>query len=61
MKIKFQVVRDGHTIFEKAFPAAVDGRYGDVTALAIAEFQIAHPTILLTDDDVILKWSEVEE
>lgn len=59
MKVEFQVIRDGDTIFTKTFPAPIDRRYADITALALSEFQIAHPDVLLIDEDVILKWLEV--
>ena len=59
MKVQFQVIRDGDTIFEKRFLAPVDGRYGDISAMAVTEFQIAHPGVLLVDEDVILKWADV--
>lgn len=57
-KIQFQVCRDGAIIFKKPYLSPVDRRYADPTALAISEFQIAHPGVLLTDDNVTLKWAD---
>lgn len=57
MEVELQVIRDGETIFSEQFPAPTDRGYGDITALALGQFHIAHPDVLLTDDDVILKWA----
>ena len=57
MKMKFQVIRDGDTIFE----STADDKSGfpKLTKKALKKFGKEHPTISLLDEDVILKWSEV--
>ena len=61
MKIKFQVIRDGDTIFDKAFDKVTKIGLPGMTELALAEYEAWKPEVALLDEDVILKWSEADE
>ena len=61
MKLKFQVIRDGHPIFEKMFDKVAKIGLPGMTELALAEFEAWKPDISLYDEDMILKWSQSDE
>ena len=59
MKMKFQVIRDGGTVFEKTVEEIDQHEMPILTAQMLTRFQNEHAEISLLNQDVIMKWSEV--
>lgn len=60
MKMKLRVIRDGDPIFEWDWSGSSQPDFPELTRLALIAFKMKHHKILLTDEDVILKWSEAD-
>ena len=60
MKLQFQVLRDGSEIFQMDF-VSERWQLDEFSLVALTEFHKLHPDILLQDEDVIIKWSELQE
>ena len=61
MKMQFQVIRDGDVIYYMDFPIDERWQLDEFSLVALTEFHKLHPDILLQDEDVIIKWSELQE
>ena len=61
MKLQFQVLRDGSEIFQMDFVSDERWQLDEFSLVALTEFHKLHPDILLQDEDVIIKWSELQE
>lgn len=61
MKMQFQVIRDGDVIYHMDFPVDERWQLDEFSKIALGEFHKLHPDILLSDEDVIIKWSEIQE
>ena len=59
MKMKFQVIRDGATVFETSVEEINQHLLPVMTAEMLTRFQKEHAEISLLNQDVIMKWSEV--
>lgn len=61
MKLQFQVLRDGSEIFQMDFVSDERWQLDEFSLVALTEFHKLHPDILLQDEDVIIKWAELQE
>ena len=58
MKLKFQVLRHGETIFDMTVEESNLHELPNLTGAILHRFQKYHPQISLLDEYVILKWSK---
>ena len=59
MKMKFQVIRDGGTVFEITVEETNQRHIPNLTGEMLTRFQKERAEISLLNQDVIMKWSEV--
>ena len=61
MRVQFQVIRDGDTIYSMDFPTDERWQFAEFSKVALADFHVQFPGISLIDDDVIMNWAELPE
>jgi hypothetical protein len=60
-QIEFQVLRDGTLIFSRALASDERWQFSEYTSIALSDFHAKRPDIILTDEDVVIKWLELGE
>lgn len=58
MRIKFEVIKDGESIYSMDFPVDKPDQFGEFSRVALDDFRTRIPTVSLLDDDVQMKWSK---
>jgi len=61
MKAEFQIIRDGAIIFKCEMAPKNNIDFANESRAALVNFFRLHPDASLLDEDLIMKWAEVEK